>query len=47
MSSNGYDLSALRTYSGDIRQWCSRLYVRRHRDITPAYFHWTHRRYIQ
>ena len=38
MYSNGYDQSALRTYTGDIRQWCRRLYVRRHRDTTPA--HW-------
>ena len=39
MYSNGYDQSALRTYTGDIRHWCSRLYVRRHRNITPTY--WT------
>ena len=45
MYSNGYDQSALRTYTGDIRQWCSRLYVRRHRNITPTYWtagHWHH-----
>ena len=45
MDSNGYDQSALRTYTGDIRHWCSRLYVRRHRNITPTYWtagHWPH-----
>ena len=48
MYSNGYDQSALRTYTGDIRQWCRRLYVRRYRDIQPTYWHvraQTRRRY--
>ena len=42
MYSNGYDQSPLRTYSGDIRLWCSKLYVRRQRDTSPRY--WGHRR---